>query len=219
MAVAQPGTRHLLTHMVDAALLELEGVLFDTHTVRADSLNEALRAHGLDSLPSHDVTLRDLVALRAERAFSQRLATRGAALRVGARAFVDDAASQVRLVAVTRASRDDASTMLRLAGLSDRFAMLICAEDVLDGKPSPEGYRVALERLNRRRQTPAQSVLALEADIAGIRAARAARVRCIAVGPIEAHWAMEADALVESLVGQTIQSLDLLSRPGQERVQ
>jgi HAD superfamily hydrolase (TIGR01509 family) len=217
--VALGETRHLLTHMVDAALLELEGVLFDTHAVRADSLNEALRAHGLDSLPSHDVTLRDLVALRAERAFSHRLATRGAALREGARELVDSAASQVRLVAVTRASRDDASTMLRLAGLSDRFAAVICADDVLDAKPSPEGYRIALERLGRRRPTTPQSVIALEADIAGIRAARAAQIRCVAVGPIEAHLAMEADALVESLVGQTIQSLDLLSRPGQERVQ
>jgi hypothetical protein len=30
---------------------------------------------------------------------------------------------------------------------------------------------------------------------------------------------MEADALVDSLAGQTIQSLDELSQPGQERVQ
>jgi beta-phosphoglucomutase-like phosphatase (HAD superfamily) len=109
--------------------------------------------------------------------------------------------------------------MLRLAGLSDRFAILICAEDVLEGKPSPEGYRVALQRLSRRRPTTPRSVIALEADIAGIRAARAAGVRCVAVGAIEVHLAMEADAFVESLVGQSIHSLDLLSRPGQERVQ
>ncbi|HEY4130728.1 MAG TPA: HAD family hydrolase [Gemmatimonadaceae bacterium] len=205
--------------MVDAALLELEGVVFDTRVVRAESLTDALRAHGLDALPAHDVTLRDLVTLRAERAFSSRLATSGAALRDGAREFIDSAASQVRLVAVTRASRDDSHTMLRLAGLADRFAMLICAEDVFDGKPSPEGYRLAMERLNRRRPTKPETVLALEADIAGIRAARAAKVRCVAIGPIEAHLAMEADALVESLVGQTIQTLDELSQPGQERVQ
>jgi HAD superfamily hydrolase (TIGR01509 family) len=205
--------------MVDAALMELEGVLFDTRAMRTESLHEALSAHGLNAPPSNDETLRDLVALRAERAFASRLATSGAALREGARAFVDGAASQARLVAVTRATRDDAATMLRLAGLSDRFAMLICADDVLHAKPSPEGYKAAMERLNRRRPTVAHSIIALEADVTGIRAARAAGVRCVAVGPLEAHWAIEADAFVESLTGQTLHSLDALSRPGQERVQ
>jgi HAD superfamily hydrolase (TIGR01509 family) len=205
--------------MVDAALLELEDVVFDTRTMRAECLSEAMNARGLDSLPENDEALRDLIALAAERAFALRLATGGAALHEGAREFIDHAASHARLVSVTRANRDDAATMLRLAGLSDRFAMSICAEDVLDPKPSAEGYRIALERLNRRRPTALQSVIALEADVAGIRAARAAGVRCVAVGPLEAHVAIEADAFIDSLVGHTLQSLDVLSRPGQERVQ
>jgi sugar-phosphatase len=205
--------------MVDAALLELEGVLFDTRDARMESLNHALGAHGLTSLPSNDLVLRDLVVLSAERAFSARLATSGVELREGAREFVDAAASQARLAVVTRASRDDATTMLRLAGLADRFAMLVCADDVIDAKPSPEGYRTAIERLSRRRPTALRSTIALEASVAGIRAARAAGIRSIAVGAIEAHEAIEADAFVESLVGQSLRSLDALSQPGQEQVQ
>lgn len=205
--------------MVDAALLELEGVVFDTRALRANSLREGLTAHGLTDLPTDDVVLRDLVLLRAERDFSSRLATEGASLHAGTREFIDVAASQVRLVVVTRASRDDATTMLRLAGLGDRFAMLICAEDVREAKPSPEGYRAAIDRLNRRRPTPLHAILALEGDGAGIRAARAAGIRCVAIGPMPAHVAIEADAYVESLVGQSIRGLDKLSQPGQERVQ
>ena len=73
--------------------------------------------------------------------------------------------------------------------------------------------------MNRQRPLSPKAVIALEDGTAGIRAARAAGVRCIAVGPIPAHIAIEADAYVTSLAGQTARSLDLLSRPGQERVQ
>jgi HAD superfamily hydrolase (TIGR01509 family) len=205
--------------MVDAALLELEGVVFDTQALRAACLDDGLAAHGLTELPDDDVVLRDLVLLRAEHTFSARLAAAGASLCEGARELIDAAASQVRLVVVTRASRDDATTMLRLAGLGDRFAMLICAEDVREPKPSPDGYRTAIDRLNRRRPTPPRAILALESDGAGIRAARAAGIRCVAIGPLPAHVAIEADAYVESLVGQSIRGLDKLSQPGQERVQ
>jgi beta-phosphoglucomutase-like phosphatase (HAD superfamily) len=73
--------------------------------------------------------------------------------------------------------------------------------------------------LKRQRPVARGAVLALEDGALGIRAARAANVRCIAVGPISAHIAMEADAYVPSLQGQSLASLDELSRPGQERVQ
>ena len=205
--------------MVDAALIELEGVLFDTREARAKSIDDALKAQGLETFPAEDRVLGDLVMLRAARLFSKQLATSGALMHDGARSFIDGAASQARLVVVTNASRDDMNTMLRLAGLSDRFALLISADDTLDPKPSPDIYRVAIERLNRRRPTAPASTIALEGSLAGIRAARAAGIRSIAVGALEVHEAIEADAFVESLAGQTIRSLDLLSQPGQERVQ
>ncbi len=41
--------------MVDAALLELEGVVFDTRELRRISLQDALADHGLGSLIDEDV--------------------------------------------------------------------------------------------------------------------------------------------------------------------
>ena len=61
--------------MVDVVLLELEGVIFDTHEIREASLREAIAAHGLESLTGADEVLTDLIALRAARAFSARIAT------------------------------------------------------------------------------------------------------------------------------------------------
>ena len=226
--------------MVDAALLELEGVVFDTRELRRNSLHDALLGHGIASTldpdavdgcsprlaagaslagqgVAHDDVLLDLIALGAERAFSSQLALRGAALREGARDFVREASATVRLAIVTRAHRADVETMLRLAGLSEFFTITISADDVLDGKPAAEGHRLALERQtgSGRSRPPA---IALEDSGAGIRAARAAGIRCVAVGPMAAYVAMDADAYIPSVRGQTMRALDQLSRP-QERVQ
>ncbi|MEP6493198.1 MAG: HAD family phosphatase [bacterium] len=229
--------------MVDVALFELEGVLFDTRDLRRAALREAMTAHGLDvpldpevvdgltpraaaqeSLArAHTVwdhVLVDLVTLSAERSFSQRLASSGAEIQSGARALIENAASRGRIAVVTRMRRVDADAMLRLAGLESVFTAMVCSDNVLEPKPSPVGYLSALTRLSGGRQRPLGpgSVLALEDSLLGIRAARAAGLRCIAVGPLPAHVALEADALVETLVGQTLRSLDILSRPGGERV-
>src|SRR3954471_13182467 len=98
--------------MVDAVLLELEGVVFDTRELRRLSLRDALLEQGLaptidvdavdGSTPrgaverslalqalEYDDVLLDLLAARAERAFSSRLAASGAAPSDGARALVE----------------------------------------------------------------------------------------------------------------------------------
>lgn len=228
--------------MVDAALLELEGVVFDTRELRRLSLQDALRSHGLASTidndklggcgpresalaalsrqgVEHDDVLLDLVVLAAERNFSSRLGMGGAALYEGALDFVREVSAVVRLAAVTRARRADTDTMLRLASLSDFFTLVVSADDVLDPKPAAEGHRLAIERLGRRRPLAPSATIAIEDGTSGIQAARAAGVRSVAVGPIPAHIAMEADAYVSSIAGQTIRALDALTRPGQEHVQ
>jgi beta-phosphoglucomutase-like phosphatase (HAD superfamily) len=228
--------------MVDAVLLELEGVVFDTRELRRLSLRDALIEQGLPptigrdaidgSTPratverclaqqalNHDQVLLDLVASRLERAFSNRLATSGAALSPGAREFVEDAAGSARLAVVTSARRADADTMLRLASLADLFSVVITADDTLDAKPSDEAHRLALARLGRRRPITLTRTLALEHGVSGIRAARRAGLTCVAVGPVAAHVAMEADAFVPTLAGQTIKSIDHFVRTGEEQVQ
>jgi HAD superfamily hydrolase (TIGR01509 family) len=205
--------------MVDVVLFELEGVVFDTREIRAASVRDAMAALGLAEDSAVDDVLTDLVALRAARAFSTHIATRGLNLLPGARALIDDAAGTARIGVVTRAGRTEADAMIRLAGLENAFSVTVCADDALAGKPSAAGYNLALDRLGRQRPVAHGAVLALEDGAPGIRAARAAGARCIVVGEVPAHVAIEADAYVDSLAGHTLASLDRLSRPGVERVQ
>ena len=228
--------------MVDVVLVELEDVVFETRAQRHASLRDALAAHGIEpeldaeavsemvprasivaalagTAAGGDDVLVDLLTLRAERSFTARLAMGGVTIRAGSRTFIEEAASAARIGAVTRASRADADVMLRLSGLESAFSVAVCGDDVLDPKPSSEGYHLALDRLRRQRPVARGAVIALESTAAGIRAARGAVLRCIATGAVPAHVAMDADAFVETLEGQTVAMLDQLSKPGQERVQ
>ncbi|MGH7617869.1 MAG: HAD hydrolase-like protein [Gemmatimonadaceae bacterium] len=227
--------------MVDVLLLELEGVLVDTHAARLASLREACASRGVDAShaelepgtavrtsvlgamtaagqPADDV-LADLMALDAERAFSRGLSVGGVALQPWARQFMDRATASVRLAIVTRVRRADTDAILRLSGLAGAFACIVTCDDIFDPKPSPAGMQLALDRLARQRPVVHTAVLALEDGTDGIRAARSAFVRSVAVGAIPPHAAIEADAYVASLDGHTPASLDALSAPGRERVQ
>ena len=228
--------------MVEVVLVELEGVVFETRELRLESLRDALASRGVadafdpdvvaglptraavvaalkDADVRQDDVFIDLVVLAAEQAFTSRLATGGVNVARGARTFLERAASAARVGGVTRLNRADAAALLRLSGLESVFGAVVCGDDVLDPKPSSEGYELAIERLSRPQRVARRATLALEDSAPGIAAARAARVRCIAVGDVAAHVAMEADAYVASLEGQTLAALDQLSRPGQERVQ
>jgi beta-phosphoglucomutase len=228
--------------MVDAVLLELEGVVFDTLDIRRLSLRDALLEHGLapsvddeaiDGWPprvsversltlqgvKHDEILVDIVTSRAERAFSTRLATSGASFCENGRSFIENAAANARLAIVTGARRGDVDTMLRLASLEDYFSVIVAGEDLLDAKPSDEGHRLALGRLSKRRPITLKRTIALEHGLPGIRAARSAALTCVAIGPLSAHIAIEADAYVPTLAGQTIRSLDHFVQTGEEQVQ
>jgi beta-phosphoglucomutase-like phosphatase (HAD superfamily) len=227
--------------MVDAVLLELEGVVFDTRELRRLSLRDALVEQGLaptidhdaaDGLPraaverslglqavEHDPVIVDLLIARAERSFSGRLAASGAALYDGARAFVEDAASVARVALVSNARRSDADTMLRLAALGDFFTAVVTVDDTMNADAATDALRLALGRLGKTRPVTLKRTLALQHSLAGIRAARAAGITCVAVGPLEAHVAMEADAYVSTLAFHTLRSLDHFVRTGEEQVQ
>jgi sugar-phosphatase len=109
---------------------------------------------------------------------------------------------------VSGALRDEIELGLGLLGVRDRVSFIVAAEDTTRCKPDPEGYEKAvalLPGIERWR------VLVIEDSLAGVRAAKAAGLTCVAV----AHSYPEA-ALLEAgadAVEKTIADLtdDLLS--------
>jgi HAD superfamily hydrolase (TIGR01509 family) len=157
-----------------------------------------------------DETIADLVTLRAHRKFGALFET-GVSLADGARTFIELLHGRTRLGIVSRAARAEIDTTLRLAALDHAFEFIISDDDAYAPKPSPAPYIGALDRLARRRVVKPAHVVALEDGSAGIRSAKGAGVRCAVVGAVPIHRAVDADALVPSLAGQTAASLDALT--------
>ena len=226
--------------MLDAVLFELDGVVADTRLARRASLLQALGENGVlvgesdfdahcAGLPARaaveaalslqeatrDETTIALMVHRAEQRFAEWL-DKGISLARGAAELVRELHGRTRLGIVTRANRREAELVLSLAELGDAFECVIADDDAHPSKPAPAPYVAALARLARRGSLRPERVLALECSTPGIRSARAARARCIAVGALPAHVAMEADALVGSLEGQSLASFDALLSPNGE---
>ena len=94
--------------------------------------------------------------------------------------MVRQVAARVPVAIASGAARLEIETVLEASGLRDLFEVLVCLEDVTNGKPDPEGYRVALDLLNRNRSSPirATDVLVFEDSEHGLRAAP--RLACAA---------------------------------------
>ena len=224
-----------------AVLLELEGVLVETHEVRRGALLRALAEEGITSdlvayddlahgLPVRgaaralaaaagedvDEVAIELVALRAERHFAESLGS-GIMLTEGARDALGALHGVTRLGLVTRANRREVEPILDAADASFLFECIVTADDVGDTpKPDPAASHSAVRRLARRRAITAADAIALEDGRAGIRAARAAGLRCLAVGDVPPFRALDADGYLPTLRGATLDSLDAVGGHGEQ---
>ncbi len=239
--VASAETRGLLMTMFHAVLFELEGVLADTGNFRQRALQETLAQDGVRlsesdwesfaDLPVRSAVIAalataaatpdeitiDLATLRAERRFAEFLA-HGFTMVDGARELVAHLAGRARLGVVTRATRREAASILALAGLEFAFECVVGSDDVTEPKPSAAHYEHALRAMSRLRPLNPTAVLALEDGAAGIKSARGAGVRCLAVGALPAHRAMHAEGLLPTLRGHTLASLEGVVLRPEERV-
>lgn len=116
------------------------------------------------------------------------------------------AARRVPVAVVSGAARVEIEPVLLAAGLADAVTAVIPADDVENGKPAPDGYVRALTLLNA--DLRAGDVLVFEDTEAGVTAAKAAGMRCIAVrGTVAPDRLAEADEIVERIDAQLMQRL------------
>ncbi len=201
---------------MDAALFDLDGTLINTEHRSQAMWAMLLDRHGV----RHDRgVLRGFIGRRGRDVLAER-----AELFPGRRvddlieevlAFHDHpglpdvvpvpgAAGLVRRVAeygaqiavVTSASREWAEKRLAEVGVRDLMQTIVSAQDVTVGKPDPEGFLLAAERLA---VDPARCV-AFEDSIAGIAAAKAAGMTCVGIATTHSGTELaEADLVVTDL--------------------
>lgn len=197
--------------MIDAVVFDLDGVLLDSEQLWDGARRELVEQAGgrwresatTDMLGMSSRQwpryLRDELGVRMapqdiSAAVVERVAERYRAelpLLPGAREAVARLGARWPLGLATSANREIIDLFLELAGLKDSFAVALSTEEVGDGagKPAPDVYLEACRRLG---VAPERSA-AIEDSSNGLRAARAAGMRVIAVP--NPHFPPEPDAL------------------------
>jgi beta-phosphoglucomutase len=147
-------------------------------------------------LGEENPAVEEVIERRVAR-YLERVAD-GSSVSEEVRAAVRYAAERVPVAVVSGAARAEIEPVLDAAGLAALVSVVVPAEDVAAGKPDPAGYLRALELLGG--DLAAADVLVFEDTEAGIAAAKAAGMRCIAVlGTLAPERLAAADEIVPTL--------------------
>jgi beta-phosphoglucomutase len=198
-----------------ALLLDFNGTLSDDEPILFEIWRELFGEHGRD-LPREEyfgsfagladpeiavlglgVAGPELDAVMAERVrrYRARVAD-GGCVRPEVREAVEVAAARVPVAVVSGAARADIELVLGAAGLAGLVATVVSAEDVSAGKPDPEGYLRAAAAVG----VEAGEAVVVEDSEAGVQAAKAAGMRCVALlGTVAPERLAAADELVERI--------------------
>jgi beta-phosphoglucomutase len=224
--------------MTDVLLLDYNGVVVDDEPLHFAAFRDVLAVERValdeasyyaDYLGFDDPTCFREAFRRAgrplEQAVLERLAARkaewyaeeirgGLPLVPGIRDFVRAAAERWRIAVVSGALRREILSGLECAGIADRVAAIVSAEDVAAGKPDPSGGRLAVAQLAARSPGGgAVRAVMVEDSLPGLAAARALGAGCVALAT--SHGARElagADLVWESFAGHAPEELAPLFR-------
>jgi beta-phosphoglucomutase len=186
-------------YLFAAVLFDLDGVLIDTTDLHYRVWDEFARAKRIalsreQLLATNgrraDETIRiwlgaglsdhQLAALTADREmyFHRLLATEPVPIVPGAAEFVRALKQAgVRMAVATSATPENARLSLARIGMEDVFGAVVTAADVKNGKPDPEPYLKAANGIG----VAANESLVIEDSVSGIRAAKAAGAKCLAL--------------------------------------
>jgi beta-phosphoglucomutase len=139
-------------------------------------------------------------------------ARQGVSLLPGARALLEALAAAGWKQAIgSSAPRGNLDLILGLTDTKQFFRAVVSMEDTQRGKPDPQVFQVAAQRLG---VAPARCVV-MEDAVAGVQAAKAGGMKCVAVGFVGQHApavlrGAGADLVVHSLEELSVRRVQLL---------
>jgi beta-phosphoglucomutase len=191
--------------MFPATLFDYNGVLADDEAVHLAAFRDALRPLGVEVAESAyweryigfddvgafrailndagrtptDAQIEELV--EAKRPLYRARAEASLPTFPGAADIVLRRARSGPVGIVSGALRDEIELGLTVLCVRELVNEIISAEDTRQGKPDPEGYRLGIARLARTLGEDSKHALVIEDSLAGIQAAKAAGLTCVAV--------------------------------------
>jgi len=188
-----------------ATLFDYNGVLADDEAVHLAAFRDALqplgvevaeaayweRYIGFDDVGAFRAILRDAGKnpsdgeikglVEAKRPLYRARAQARLPTFAGASEIVQRRARSGPVGIVSGALRDEIELGLEVLQVRKLVQAIISAEDTRAGKPDPEGYRLGIAELERTLGRDSKRALVIEDSLAGVEAAKAAGLPCVAV--------------------------------------
>ncbi|MGI6472716.1 MAG: HAD family hydrolase [Candidatus Methanomethylophilaceae archaeon] len=175
--------------MIKAILFDMDGVLIDTERINLRFTIEAAKDFGFDLKPEDALKQRstapeesdryyrsvygedfDFYAIRDERRRRMRdfIEENGLDLKEGVREVFEHLEKMnLKKAVVTSTQYDRAMNYIRMLGIENRFDAIVSASMVERGKPYPDVYLYATEKINEK----PENCIAVEDSPNGVRAA------------------------------------------------
>ncbi len=194
--------------MVRAIVFDFDGVITDSEILHLRAFNQVLAQYGVEIstkdyykeylgytdvdcfklliqkgiLKTNEKEIKNL-AKQKNQIFEELAKTEGMIIE-GVRDFLlmlKD--NNIPMAICSGALLAEIGLILEQAKMRDFFEVIVSAEQVKRGKPSPEGFLLVLKKLNQGRQEPvkANQCIAIEDSQWGLKAAKAAGMHTIAV--------------------------------------
>jgi len=222
--------------MLKAVIFDFDAVVADSELLHYKALNKAFATRGVD-VPKEVhwqkylgyTDLENILAVNEDYKMNltqaevgqlcelktanfHALARAEAPIIDGVEAFVKILKDKgLPLAICSGAIRDDIDLMLEHSGFAHAFDVIVSANDVQKGKPDPQGYLLALEKINQKtgKQIHADECIVVEDSHWGLQAAQAAGMHRVAVTNTypQSHLQKWAQLVVKRLDTITIQDL------------
>ena len=208
-------------------VFDLDGVIIDSHPVHLRAWRLFLERLGLpvpkdlnfvlDGRKRRDILshfLGDLSEREIERyghikdKIYQSMQTTVKAVPGALRLIGELNESGIALAIASSASRERTLAALKHLGIDERFRVVVTGDDVAEGKPDPAAYRLACRRLKESKE----SLIAVEDAVSGIRAAKGAGLRCLAVTDHQDPQTLLAAGAFAAVCDLTNVSIEYLTR-------
>lgn len=118
-----------------------------------------------------------------------------------------------KMALASSAPMENIQLLTQSLGISSYFQSIISDEDVTEGKPSPQVFQLAAQKL----EAEPENCIVIEDAITGVTAAKRAGMHCLAVTTTHpGHSLMEADLVVDTLEAVSVSDLERLLSPSGE---
>ena len=221
------------TSNIRAVIWDMDGVIADTAPYHFSAWHEVFRKRGVNFSKEafrhkfgqrNDTIIRntlgekisqaeiDVIASDKEENYRQRVRRKLKPLPGAIELIMSLRERGFRVALASSAPIENIQLVTKGLGVDDCFHSIISGKDVTEGKPSPQAFLLAAEKLG----VEPKNCIVIEDAVAGVTAAKRAGMYCLAITNTHPRASLaEADLIVDTLEAVSVNDLEtLLNRTG-----